>query len=80
MSDILIRDLSEDIVFKIDELSKKSGAKSRNDFLKRQLELMSSLEELKRIEGNYSYLIKKLDLCQYLGHKNSNLLKLHSKP
>ena len=21
-----------------------------------------------------------LDLCQYLGHKNSNLLKLHSKP
>ncbi|MDV5104821.1 hypothetical protein R2Q71_12845 [Clostridium perfringens] len=22
----------------------------------------------------------KLDLCQYLGHKNSNLLKLHSKP
>lgn len=22
----------------------------------------------------------KVDLCQYLGHKNSNLLKLHSKP
>ena len=21
-----------------------------------------------------------VDLCQYLGHKNSNLLKLHSKP
>ena len=21
-----------------------------------------------------------MDLCQYLGHKNSNLLKLHSKP
>ncbi|XZK25896.1 hypothetical protein ACSXBQ_12290 [Clostridium perfringens] len=60
MSDILIRDLSEDIIFKIDELAKKSGAKSRNDFLKRQLELMSSLKELKRIEGNYSYLIKKL--------------------
>ncbi|MDM0612429.1 hypothetical protein QTH09_15550 [Clostridium perfringens] len=60
MSDILIRDVPEDIVFKLDELVKKSGAKSRNDFLKRQLELMSSLEELKRIEGNYSYLIKKL--------------------
>ncbi|MDM0935315.1 hypothetical protein [Clostridium perfringens] len=60
MSDILIRDVPEDIFFKLDELVKKSGAKSRNDFLKRQLELMSSLEELKRIEGNYSYLIKKL--------------------
>ncbi|OUN53605.1 hypothetical protein B5G18_07170 [Clostridium perfringens] len=24
--------------------------------------------------------IPQVDLCQYLGHKNSNLLKLHSKP
>ena len=73
MSDILIRDVSEDIVFKLDELVKKSGAKSRNDFLKRQLELMSSLEELKRIEGNYSYLIKKL--CKIIEY-NSALMEV----
>ena len=35
-------------------------------------------------EGKYQdeivLLDEEMDLCQYLGHKNSNLLKLHSKP
>lgn len=60
MNDILIRNVPNNIVAKIDEDWKKQNYKSRNEYLNKQLELIISLEPLRKMEDNYTYLINKL--------------------
>ncbi|MDQ0149631.1 hypothetical protein ACFO6R_16020 [Eubacterium multiforme] len=60
MNDILIRNVPEHIISKIDEDWKNQNYKSRNEYLNKQLELMVSLAPLKKMENNYIYLINRL--------------------
>ena len=60
MDDILIRNIPSHIISKIDEDWRNQNYKSRNEYLNKQLELMISLEPLKKMEDNYTYLIKRL--------------------
>lgn len=60
MDDILIRNIPSYIISKIDEDWKNQKYKSRNEYLNKQLELMISLEPLKKMEDNYTYLINRL--------------------
>lgn len=60
MEDILIRNIPSHIISKIDEDWKNQSYKSRNEYLNKQLELMISLEPLKKMEDNYTYLINRL--------------------
>lgn len=60
MEDILIRNIPSHIISKIDEDWKNQKYKSRNEYLNKQLELMISLEPLKKMEDNYTYLINRL--------------------
>ena len=60
MDDILIRNIPRHIISKIDEDWRNQNYKSRNEYLNKQLELMISLEPLKKMEDNYTYLIKRL--------------------
>lgn len=60
MDDILIRNIPSHIISKIDEDWKNQNYKSRNEYLNKQLELMISLEPLKKMEDNYTYLINRL--------------------
>ncbi|WP_338631663.1 hypothetical protein [Clostridium baratii] len=76
MNDILIRNVPKHIISKIDEDWKKQNYKSRNQYLNKQLELMISLEPLRKMEDNYIYLINRLTkVIEY----NSNLMELLAK-
>ena len=57
MDDILIRNIPRHIISKIDEDWKNQNYKSRNEYLNKQLELMISLEPLKKMEDNYTCLL-----------------------
>lgn len=73
MNDILIRNVPKHIISKIDEDWKNQNYKSRNEYLNKQLELMISLEPLRKMEENYIYLINRLTkVIEY----NSNLMEL----
>ncbi|MBY0756289.1 hypothetical protein K5V21_12610 [Clostridium sardiniense] len=76
MSEIKIRNVPKHIISKIDEDWKKQNYKSRNEYLNKQLELMISLEPLKNMEDNYSYLINRLG--KIIEH-NSALMELLAK-
>ena len=73
MSEIKIRNVPKNVISKIDEDWKKQGYKSRNEYLNKQLELMISLEPLKKMESNYIYLINRLS--KIIEH-NSSLMEL----
>lgn len=60
MKELKIRNVPNNIVAKIDEDWKKQNYKSRNEYLNKQLELIISLEPLKKMESNYTYLINRL--------------------
>lgn len=73
MGEIKIRNVPKHIISKIDEDWKKQNYKSRNQYLNKQLELMISLEPLRKMEDNYIYLINRLTkVIEY----NSNLMEL----
>lgn len=73
MGEIKIRNVPKHIIAKIDEDWKKQNYKSRNQYLNKQLELMISLEPLRKMEDNYIYLINRLTkVIEY----NSNLMEL----
>ena len=76
MGEIKIRNVPKHIISKIDEDWKKQNYKSRNQYLNKQLELMISLEPLRKMEDNYIYLINRLTkVIEY----NSNLMELLAK-
>ena len=60
MSEIKIRYLSPDVVKKIDEIAKKKGFNSRQEYLKNHLEMISISDELRDKDDKYSILIEKV--------------------
>ncbi|MBU8787777.1 ribbon-helix-helix protein, CopG family [Bacillus licheniformis] len=56
--DILIRDVDPPVVRKIDELVKKSGLKSRQEFLKVYLTNLSVVDEMNNLQRQFEQLQK----------------------
>ncbi|MDE1385726.1 MULTISPECIES: ribbon-helix-helix protein, CopG family [Bacillus subtilis group] len=56
--DILIRDVDPPVVKKIDELAKKSGLKSRQEFLKVYLTNLSVVDEMNNLQRQFEQLQK----------------------
>lgn len=59
MADILVRDLSIEVVTRLDSLAKEKGI-SRNEFLKENLEKQSVLNEMKKFEDDYKLTVDKI--------------------
>ncbi|MGL4109023.1 hypothetical protein [Clostridium sp. LP20] len=55
--DVLVRNISPKVVKTLDELSKKKGYKSREEFLRSHLENITALSEFKTFENKYEKLI-----------------------
>ncbi len=59
MSDILIRDLSTEVITRLDSFAKEKKM-SRNEFLKEILEKQSVLSEMKKFEADYKLTVDKI--------------------
>ncbi|MFH5911223.1 FitA-like ribbon-helix-helix domain-containing protein [Clostridium perfringens] len=59
MADILIRDLSPEVITRLDALAKENGV-SRNEFLKENLEKQTVLNEMKKFEADYKLTVDKI--------------------
>ncbi len=59
MADILIRDLSTEVITRLDALAKENGV-SRNEFLKDNLEKQTVLNEMKKFEADYKLTVDKI--------------------
>ncbi|HAT4340543.1 TPA: hypothetical protein I9094_002836 [Clostridium perfringens] len=59
MADILIRDLSTEVVTRLDSFAKEKKM-SRNEFLKEILEKQSVLSEMKKFEADYKLTVDKI--------------------
>lgn len=56
---VLLRNISKDVVYKIDELAKKNGI-SRNEYLTNQLELLAYSDSIFELDNKYSILVEKI--------------------
>lgn len=56
---ILLRNVSKDVVCKLDELAKKNKV-SRNEYLTNQLELLAYSDSLFELDNKYSILVEKI--------------------
>lgn len=78
LADILLRNIDASALKKIDELAKKNK-QSRNEFLKKQIESLAILDEIKRLEDNYELLtnkvLKVIELNTKSIEKNNQLLE-----
>lgn len=54
---ILVRNLSPKVVKTLDELAKKNGYKSREEFLRNHFETITALSEIKEFERKYDKLL-----------------------
>ena len=59
MADILVRDLSTEVVTRLDSFAKEKKM-SRNEFLKEILEKQSVLSEMKKFESDYKLTVDKI--------------------
>ncbi|MGU8572227.1 hypothetical protein ACV3R5_17280 [Clostridium perfringens] len=59
MADILIRDLSTEVITRLDSFAKEKKM-SRNEFLKEILEKQSVLSEMKKFEADYKLTVDKI--------------------
>lgn len=59
MADILVRDLSTEVVTRLDSFAKEKKM-SRNEFLKEILEKQSVLNEMKKFEADYKLTVDKI--------------------
>jgi len=59
MATIIIRNLDDDVVARIDQISKSKGYKSREEFLRINLRSLSVMSELKELDSKYNVLVKK---------------------
>lgn len=59
MADILVRDLSTEVVTRLDSFAKEKKM-SRNEFLKEILEKQSVLSEMKKFEADYKLTVDKI--------------------
>ena len=73
--EIKIRDLDDDVIARIDSLSREEG-KSRNEFLKEKIRIIALAPELLRTENKYSILVEKI--CDVI-QENTELLRAVSK-
>lgn len=60
MAEIKIRYLSPDVVSKIDDIAKKKGFNSRQEYLKNHLEMISISDELRDKDDKYKILLDKV--------------------
>ena len=64
--EIKVRDLSPSTVEKLDNLAKKKGFKSRQDYLKNHLESLAISDQLKDKDEQYKILVNKvLKILEY---------------
>ncbi|MBS7131864.1 MAG: hypothetical protein E7A11_18780 [Clostridium sp.] len=56
--DIVIRNLSPKVVKTIDEIAKKKGYRSREEYLRNHFENLTALSEFKDFENKYDKLLK----------------------
>lgn len=56
--DIMIRKLSPKVVKTLDELAKQKGYKSREEFLRSYLTSLTTINEFKELENNYTKLLR----------------------
>ncbi|MPU14956.1 hypothetical protein FGL68_07085 [Acinetobacter baumannii] len=56
---VLLRNISKDVVYKIDELATERGI-SRNEYLTNQLELLAYSDSLFELDNKYSILVEKI--------------------
>lgn len=56
--DIVIRNLSPKVVKTIDEMARKKGYKSREEYLRNHFENLTALSEFKDFENKYDKLLK----------------------
>ncbi|MDD3225738.1 MAG: hypothetical protein PHX70_13745 [Clostridium sp.] len=74
--DIIIRDVDPIAVKKIDELFKKKGFKSRQDFLKNYVESLSFSNKLQNIlDKNNDRYINLLNTFEFALEKNTTVLE-----
>lgn len=59
MADILVRDLSTEVITRLDSFAKEKKM-SRNEFLKEVLEKQSVLNEMKKFEADYKLTVDKI--------------------
>lgn len=69
MNEIKIRGLSDEVLFKLDQLK---GTLSRNEFLKQEIEKIAARNEIYEIETKYDELLK---MTLKVIEKNTNILK-----
>lgn len=70
--EIKIRNLSPQVVKTLDEISIKKGYKSREEFLRRHLETITSLEQVLDLEDKYK---KLLTITTNVIQKNTEVLE-----
>ncbi|KAA6451334.1 MULTISPECIES: ribbon-helix-helix protein, CopG family [Bacillus] len=70
--DVLIRDVDPSVVKKIDELVKKSGLKSRQEFLKVYLTNLSVVDEMNNLQRQFEQLQKQ---TLSVLNQNTNVMK-----
>lgn len=56
--EIKIRNLSPKVVKTLDELAKQKGYKSREEFLRSYLTSLTTINEFKQLENNYTKLLR----------------------
>lgn len=76
LADIIIRNLDDDVVLRIDKLAKRKKM-SREAYLRHQLNLLSYSPALKEFESNYTRLVKQV--CDFIEHQNLEFEKTIKK-
>lgn len=69
--DIVIRNLSPKVVKTIDEMAKKKGYKSRQEYLSNHFENLTALSEFKDFENQYKKLI---NICVSTIERNTEVM------
>lgn len=72
MSTVMIRDVDSAAIAKIDELWKKKGFRSREAYLRKYINNLAVLDELKDIENKYQSI---LNLCIRVIENNTETLE-----
>ena len=69
--DIVIRNLSPKVVKTVDEMAKKKGYKSRQEYLRNHFENLTALSEFKDFENQYKKLI---NICVSTIERNTEVM------
>lgn len=75
MGTIYIRNVDERIIVRLDRLAEKAGL-SRNAYMKKYIENMTVLEELKNSEDRYTTLVN--TMAEIIAHNSEEMRRLTS--